>query len=380
MRRVILNQLKRLDRLAHVGLITTFFLFSQHSYAAVAPSKTKQPKFFDDLSQFHSSLNLPLSVRDLTVKLPEEQIKTRLSKFESDPRIEPLQVTVDPQEEKIMDVATRIAKPNRTLAVANYLKENFSKGEAIPGTPLRLVTIDETAYQLLNQEAFESLFSKVHHEITVNTSTMRMNAKEREKFISQLSPFLSTQDLKIIRAKIENGTPLNLDKELLPPFAKQKIAGHTIYRGPNCFHAALAFQNQRLASSSLVNVRRETGYHQDMLNYDELWRVLKLSFYEIDPRKNELQYGDMIVFFEAKESNKPGIDFKTLRHASTYLLGGYVFAKGSKSANSPYLVRTLGEEWKTWSKYTQKLGVKVFRRNLKHVTNPVPADPIDWVY
>jgi hypothetical protein len=117
-----------------------------------------------------------------------------------------------------------------------------------------------------------------------------------------------------------------------------------------------------------------------MINYDELWRVLQRSFYEVDPLKSDMQYGDMIVFFETKDSNSGAVDFKTLRHAATYLLGGYVFAKGSKSANSPYLVRTLGEEWDTWTKYTKRLGVKVFRRNLKHVTNAIPADPIDWVY
>lgn len=356
------------------------FSFSTQTNGAVAPAKIKQPKFFDDLGQFRSTLNLPLSVKDQLIKLPESQIETRLSKFEEDPRVEPLQLTIDPDEDKIMEIATRLAKPNRKLSVANYLKNNFAKGEQIPGTKLRLVTIDKEAYGMLNQESFESLFSKVHHEVVVNTSNMRTNTKNRERFLSQVSPFLSTTELKKIRSKIDAGIPLSLDKELLPPFARQKIASHTIYRGPNCFHAALAFQNQRLASSSLVNVRRETGYHQDMLNYDELWRILKLSFYEVDPRKTELQYGDMIVFFEAKDAAQPGIDFKTLRHASTYLLGGYVFAKGSKSANSPYLVRTLGEEWKTWSRYTQKLGVKVFRRNLKHVSNPVPADPIDWVY
>jgi len=189
-----------------------------------------------------------------------------------------------------------------------------------------------------------------------------------------------TNKLLRISKKIKNGSTLSLDKDLLPDFAKQRVANHTIFRGPNCFHAALAFQSPKLASSQFVNVRREKGYHNDMINYDELWRVLQRSFYEVDPLKSDMQYGDMIVFFETKDSNSGAVDFKTLRHAATYLLGGYVFAKGSKSANSPYLVRTLGEEWDTWTKYTKRLGVKVFRRNLKHVTNAVPADPIDWVY
>lgn len=104
------------------------------------------------------------------------------------------------------------------------------------------------------------------------------------------------------------------------------------------------------------------------------------SLYEVNPAQNPVQYGDMIVFFETKTPQFGSLDFKTLRHASTYLFGGYVYSKGSKSANSPYLVRTLGDEWNTWTKYTKKLGVKVFRRNLKHVKSPAPVDPKDWVY
>ncbi len=380
MRSITVKQLNRMGLMPLFGLLSISLLSSTAAEAAVRPEKTQRPKFSYDLSEFHSSLNLPLSVKDHVLKIPERQIDLRLRKSSSDSRIEPLQFTVDLQEDKLMDLASRVAKPNHKLAIANYLKNNFDQGEEIPGTKLRLVSVSKEAFDLLEPGAVDQLFSKIHHDVTVNSWTLRQNRKDRAKFLSQVSPFLSNQDLRRIEAKIDEGLALSMDKDLLPNFARKRIASHTIYRGPNCFHAALGFQSSRLASSSLVNVRREAGYHQDMLNYDELWRILNLSFYEIDPRKSELQYGDMIVFFEAKDAAKPGIDYKTLRHAATYLLGGYVFAKGSKSANSPYLVRTLGEEWKTWSKYTQKLGVKVFRRNLKSVTNPLPEDPSDWVY
>ena len=347
---IAVKQRNILGQMALFFAISTSLCFSFAANAAVAPEKSQRPKFSYDLSEFKSSLNLSLSVKDEVIKIPDRQIDLRLSKAATDPRIEPLQLTVDLQEDKIMDLATRIARPNKKLAVANYIKNGFDQGEEIPGTKLRLVTISKEAYEMIDPEALELLFSKVHHDVTVNSAGLRFSRKDRANFLSQISPFLSTNDLRKIEAKIDAGQALSMDKDLLPTFARQRIASHTIFRGPNCFHAALGFQSPRLASSSLVNVRREIGYHQDMLNYDELWRILKLSFYEIDPARNELQYGDMIVFFEAKDAAKPGIDYKTLRHAATYLVGGYVFAKGSKSANSPYLVRTLGEEWKTWSK------------------------------
>jgi hypothetical protein len=363
-----------------VSLAWPMLLLLDRADAAVSPNQFRNQKFYYDPNEFKSTLSLALSAREQVVKIPKQHLMSRLDKGTSDPRVEPLQLTVDLQEDRLMDLATRVARPNHRLALANFLKGNFDKGEPIPGTNLRLVSITKDAFELIDPEAFDSLFSKIHHAVSLDPASLRQNKNDRIRFLNEITPFLSSADIKAIESKINRNQSLSLDRDLLPAFARKRIAGHTVYRGPNCFHAALGFQSQRLASSSLVNVRREVGYHQDMLNYDELWRILKLSFYEIDPRRSELQYGDMIVFFEAKDADKPGVDFKTLRHAATYLMGGYVFAKGSKSANSPYLVRTLAEEWKTWSRYTSVLGVKVFRRNLKHVSNPVPTDPVDWVY
>ena len=88
----------------------------------------------------------------------------------------------------------------------------------------------------------------------------------------------------------------------------------------------------------------------------------------------------MVLFFDTPSPATAFVDFRSLRHAATYLVGGYAFAKGSKSANSPYLIRPLIDEWSTWTKFTERLGVKVYRRNLKHVKNGAPWEPKDWMY
>jgi hypothetical protein len=121
-----------------------------------------------------------------------------------------------------------------------------------------------------------------------------------------------------------------------------------------------------------------------MINYDELWRVLSENFYEVNPDKLPLKYGDMLVFFDVPEDDaddleKP-VDFRWIRHTATYLFGGFTFSKGSKSPNTPYTVRTLAEEWKTWKRYTDNLGVKVFRRSQKSVKAAPPRDLTDWIY
>ena len=307
-------------------------------------------------------------------------MKARLEKITTDNRIEPVQLTVSNDDEKILALVEKIAQPQSKLVVANYLKQNFPTSESIPGTSLRLVNLNQSIIDQLKPDAFDALFTKKHNVVSIPGSLLQNDPAVREDLLKQVEPFLGKSELSSLRSKIKAGDSIRIDKELLPRFARKRVGRHTIYKGPNCFHAALAFQSDALASSSLVNVRQEPGYHRNMVNYDELWRVLQLAFYEIDPTKSPMQYGDMIVFFDIADKKPGPIDFKTLRHAATYLVGGYVFAKGSKSANSPYIVGTLGDEWDTWTRYTKKLGVKVFRRNLKHVTKGPLVDPLDWVY
>lgn len=335
---------------------------------------------FYNVSQLRSDLSIPTTTKSRTVSVPKRQINARLDRHSTDNRIEPVQLTVSLDEDKILDLAGKISRPQSKLQVANYLTKNYPNSETIPGTSLRLVNLDKAIYGQILPEALVNLFSKRHHEVSISSAYLKSDAKVRRELIHQLEPFLSRSEVDTVARKISQGQNLRLDKDLLPAFAKKRVGRHTIFKGPNCFHAALAFQSDALASSSLVNIRQEPGYHRNMVNYDELWRILQLSFYEVNPSKSPLQYGDMIVFFETSEQSKGPIDFKTLRHAATYLLGGYVFSKGSKSANSPYVVSTLDEEWQTWTKYTKKLGLKVFRRSLKNVTKSPSVDPVDWAY
>ena len=370
-----------LGKVSILSLLTLLFANSERCLAVTKSFKNKYFDFQYDPSIFQSELHLPMSVVDRPIPLAKKSLSLRLDKYTSNHNVEPLQLTVDSNDEQILDLAKTLAAPTQRLALANYFKNNFSRGEEIPGSKLRLVSIDKGAMNLMSSEAFANLFTKIHHKIGIPTKYLRSNKEQRQQFISQLSPFFSAKEMTQIRGKIMTSPNLSMDKDLLPAFARDAVTRHTIYKGPNCFHAALSFQSPILAASSNINVRQEQGYHKNMLNYDELWRAINLSFYEVDPRKNPIQYGDMIVLFETSGNLKPeSVDFKTLRHAATYLMGGYVFAKGSKSANSPYIIRTLEEEWNTWTKYTVKLGAKVYRRNQINVTKPALDNPQDWVY
>ena len=351
-----------------------------HAIVQAAKATSSPVSYYKDISVFKSSLKLEISSTPRYIPIPEKIIQARLDKFKDDVRIEPIQITVIPSDDKILELSEKIAKQGSKLQFANYLRKNVKSAERVPGADLRLVTIDQGAFSLLDMNSFEEIFAKEHEELTIRTTALQQDPKSRDQLLSELAAYLSANQLRDARQKIAKGAPLAVDEDLLPPFARKMVRRHTAFRGPNCFHAALSFQSPLFPKSSFVNVREEAGYHRSMINYDELWRSVNLYFYEINPSTTDLQYGDMILFFDTPKTAMTDVDFHTLRHAATYLFGGYVFAKGSKSANTPYLIRTLSDEWDTWTKYTDDLGVKVFRRNLKHVKKATPWDPTDWMY
>ncbi len=380
----------RFTKLLSTGVLAVLIACGNSTSYAVTAAKNNNARknknssapitYIQDISLFHSSLPLQISSVERLIALSDDDLLKRLSGFAKDNRIEPIQLTASADDEKILDLAGRISKPGRKLAVANYLRENFEKGEEVPGTNLRLVSISEPVFQWMDKSKIDELFAKEHFELTVRSADLKRNRTMQTNFLTQLTPYLTTAQIQGIRGKIAAAKNLIVDQDLLPDFARRMIRHHTVFKGPNCFHAALSFQSPLISKSSLVNVREEPGYHRSMINYDEMWRAAQLDFYEVDPAKTEIKYGDMILFFDAPKVAQASVDFKTLRHAATYLFGGYVFAKGSKSANSPYIIRPLADEWSTWAKYTDNLGVKVFRRNLKHVNKAATWDPVDWLY
>ena len=94
--------------------------------------------------------------------------------------------------------------------------------------------------------------------------------------------FLTKKQKRRLRNKLRSNRPLSLGNDLLPNFARKRLKKYLIHRGPNCFHVALSFQDERITKSPKVNIKQEKGYHPAMINYDELWRAINSYFYEVD--------------------------------------------------------------------------------------------------
>jgi len=357
--------------------------FSTSAFSVTLHYDNKKP-YLTDVTVFSTKLSLSVSDRVHDIKMPMNKMKTRLLKSPSNDAIEPLQILMRDDVAQFTNNAEKLAKVGSEEQLAEYFSKQWKSSKPYkPGAQSRNVVISREAYELVDKRALADLFARTHHEVIIQTDELRKNRKLRREFFSQLRPFFSKKQRRKLMSKIRTGHPIRVDTELLSEFAAKMIRKYTVYRGPNCFHAALAFHSPKITSSSRINVKEEVGYHRAMINYDELWRAINSHFYEINPEVSSLKYGDMLVFFDLPEGAEDEVaptDFRWIRHAATYLFGGYTFSKGSKSANTPYSVRTLVEEWQTWKKYTKKLGIKVFRRSQKSVKKQPPKDLDDWLY
>ncbi|MEZ4741555.1 MAG: hypothetical protein R3B45_03775 [Bdellovibrionota bacterium] len=341
----------------------------------------KKPLWCFELEKIKGSISIPLIDETETISLPTKKIQQRISKSKQDFRVEPIYFTLRNSDQVFFSTAKKYAKKGHTEELYEYLKNKYEESNPIKtGSKSRSIEINESAFQLINKRKLSDKYRETHHNLTIDTSVLKKNRALRDEFFRQVSPYIEKEDGQMLTKKINRSLPLRVDRDLLPTFAKKMVKKFTIFRGPNCFHAALAFQDENFTNSPKYNVKKEKNYHRAMINYDELWRTLNKEFYEIDVVKYPLKYGDIIVFFEVP-TNTPGpANFKWIRHTATYLFNGYTFSKGSKSSDTPYTVKKLSDEWETWKHYTQLMAVKIFRKSGKNVSKAPARDLLDWRY
>jgi hypothetical protein len=362
-------------------IISTLVGFYHGESLAVSNAFPEKPSWFFEFSQLKASIEIPLKDKPSTITLPLKKMKQRIRRSQSDERVEPFAFLLRKDENQINSVAKKFAKRGRASSLSDYLWNNIDNSELIrPGSPSRNVYISKQAFQLIDQEKFGVRFENLHHSLSITAGDLVRDQNLMSELVNQAKPYLSAAQLTTINAKLSHSLDIEVDRDFLPEFAKKMVKHFTIYRGPNCFHAALAFQDSKYTDSASFNVKEEKGYHRAMINYDELWRTLKSEFYEVDVSKASLKYGDIITFFEVPNTSPGAVDYRWIRHTATYLFNGYTFSKGSKSPNTPYTVKSLKEEWDTWKGYVNLMAVKVFRKSGKSVKSAPANDLTDWLY
>lgn len=355
------------------------FLLQSADALAVTQYRSQPPTFIHDPSEMRTSISLPGSAKIEKLNVPTKMIRTRTKRAEKDERIEPIGIYVAKDEKSLDQLARQLAQRGKEKQLHDLFLEKLRKKGPTNETKVKII-LTEDALPLINMDALSKLLSKTHHNVAVNGAEIFKNMNLRKELFAQIKPFFSKNDRQTLWNKMKQGEVIHVDEELLPAFAEKMVKRYIPYRGPNCFHASLSFHGQKLSGSPLVNVKEEKGYHNAMINYDELWRVINSHFYEVNPKESPLKYGDMIVFFSVPKNESAPIKYNWIRHTATYLFGPYTFSKGSKSPDTPYSVKTLTEEWETWRTYTDNLGLKIYRRNSQKMKKVPPIDLTDWIY
>ena len=365
--------------------------------------------FAVDVSELRSSLVLPIQVDAMDVSPSFQQIEKRVSASQKDSRVEPLYLAVPVDEDERAAFALKVARPKKYRALTAMLDVEVEQARKRRNTrpannnnpnnselanqnddqaSTARILVRPALLRLLSPEAIASRLKRRHQRAVIDGAALNAEHSLRAELLTQMAPFSSATDLRKVADKVRLGVPLEVDADILPAGQRKAVRNFEFFRGPNCFMTALAFQYPRMVRSQLVNIRAEDDHHEVMINNDELWRVLQSSFYEVDPGRSALKFGDMLVFFQLPAGEKlpadSAISYRWLKHATTYLFNGLVYSKGSKSPNSPYVVAHLQDEWRSWQKHVANsggnLGVKVFRKPLKSATTRPPKSLDDWMY
>ena len=326
-------------------------------------------------------MHLPLDLNATKIYLPERLLRLRLAGHPKDSTIEAISLAVHLNEQHIKALSEDLAKAGKADLLFRSLLEQANRKATTSEKQKVRVIIDRRTAKWIRLKRLSRRFASVHHEPVLHSEGI--TPIQRRILLEQLGHFLDQDDVNRVRQLTARQGPISVPRYLLPKFARKLAGRFILHRGPNCFHAALAFQSPILAHSALINVKEEHGYHRSMINYDELWRILQRSFYEVDPHVSPLKYGDILAFFQIPEGGdggKKSIHFTWIRHAAVHLFSNLTFSKGSKSPNSPYAIKTIDQEWSTWARLTKGMAVKVFRRAVKNVKRHPPKDLTDWIY
>lgn len=365
-------------------IINAFFalltqgLMTSHVYA-VTQYRPEAIGFIRDPNMLRASIAVPVREKIVELQPPVKTVLTRIEKSPEDKRIEPLAISVPKNEQELEEFSEEISQEGKAKEARLLLLEKLRKRGPNNFKSVR-VEVEKGDMSVFDPTSLAGTLAKTHHDVSVLGGELFQRSSVRQALFDQLKPFFSVAHRKALWNRMKGGDEISLDEELLPSFARKVVRKFLVFRGPNCFHAALSFHGQKLTQSPFVNVKEEKGYHEAMINYDELWRAITQNFYEVNPVDSPLKYGDMLVFFNIPEKPEANINFRWIRHTATYLFGPYTFSKGSKSPDTPYSVKTLEEEWNTWLGYTQRMGVKIYRRNLSKVKKAPPIDLTDWIY
>lgn len=345
----------------------------------VFPSLAKiQAYWFKNTVDFKKSLELPIHVEIQKVSPPAQILYQRSQNLLEREDNELPSAYLKNTPEDLLSFVKRVGLPNTRQSFLKKLEKKYGNFEG----DLLKVEIDKELAPFIFFEHLSKLHEVEHYKVFIKGKSLRSDVELLEKLFWELRYFLSKNEMHSLLKQLRHKKYVDIDKYALPAFAKKAVNQYTRFRGLNCFHAALAFQDLSIPSNQRFHPNRLKNYHWRMINHDELWRALQYGFYEINPKDMRLKYGDILVFFDIPPyytTNRPA-KYSWIKHATVYLFNGMTFSKGSKSANTTYTVQPLEEEIRKWRQNTKKFGMKIFRKSQIHVKRLPYLELHNWLF
>ena len=241
-------------------VVALLMIIPQLGWAVTGYRNTKR-KYVSDFRTFRTTLHLDVKGEKTKVKMPVKKVKTRLIKAGKDERIEAISINVPRDAVRRENLAFDIAKENKSLSMKKYLDTLIQQQDNVDynGKSYVRVKFDKKALHIANLKKIADIYANTHYDIAIDTKLLRRSRSLRNRLTQQLTPFLSQNNMKTLKRAIWKKDSLDLNKYFLPKFAQKMVEKFTIYRGPNCFHAALAFHGQKLTRSPYFNVKKEKG-------------------------------------------------------------------------------------------------------------------------
>lgn len=309
------------------------------------------------------SLEVNAFVQPDTAMISPKVYKKRLELGDKVPEVEPVYVFVPEKRSELKKWLLSVARQGKKKPLLKEFFRQFNQGAFEANRGWLKVAINGKLSPYIAPQKIARKLKRPHLNVLIDGKQLAASPRLRRDLLSQVKPFVSRKQYRKLKANIRAKKLIPVSKAMFPKFARKNLKKFTPYQGPNCFHAALSFHSETYGLSKRFNIKKERNHHNIMINYDELYRILFMDFREINPTKEPMQFGDIIVFFDRDSSSaRKKFYFKWIKHTLVYLFNNYTFSKGSKSANTPYTIKTVEQEWRTWQKLTRNLKLKVFRR------------------
>ena len=220
--------------------------------------KRHKDQYIKNVDDFRPSVVLPVNEKTENIFISEKKLRKRISLSKKKDSIEPLTMTIRPKTSIFRKIAKRIAKKKNVEKVVELFQSKIISSKVYHrDNSKRVFQFEKQDFKWIDFKMYGKFFGQSHRNLKILPDRNEFTQLNLKRLARQLDPYLEKWERKKIQTKFKGFNSISVDNFLLPTFARKMVKKYTIYRGPNCFHSALAFNNINIPRSSSINVKDE---------------------------------------------------------------------------------------------------------------------------